>query len=52
MLTLALIFTDILNYTFDNHDLICLGCCLLVGLWYLWKKVGLSLQFAMSSTDY
>lgn len=29
---------DILNYKFNNHDLVCLGFCLIVGLWYLWKK--------------
>ena len=30
---------DIINYKFNLHDIVCLGCCSLVGAWYLLKKV-------------
>uniref|UniRef100_T1JK34 Minor histocompatibility antigen H13 n=1 Tax=Strigamia maritima TaxID=126957 RepID=T1JK34_STRMM len=29
---------EFINYSFNNKDLICLGVCTIIGLWYLWKK--------------
>lgn len=29
---------DIINYKFTSHDVVCLGCCSVVGAWYLMKK--------------
>ena len=30
---------DIINYKFNLHDVVCLICCTMVGVWYLLKKV-------------
>lgn len=30
----------LLNYGFSSYDIVCLGVCALLGLWYLIKKVG------------
>ncbi|XP_015119978.1 minor histocompatibility antigen H13 [Diachasma alloeum] len=29
---------DIINYTFNLHDIVCLICCSLIGVWYLLQK--------------
>lgn len=29
---------NMINYEFDHKDLLCLGICSLMGIWYLWKK--------------
>lgn len=30
---------DLLNYEFTSHDLVCMGLCSGIGVWYLLKKV-------------
>ena len=30
---------DLLNYEFTTHDLVCMGLCSGIGVWYLLKKV-------------
>lgn len=30
----------IINYEFTLHDVICLMCCSLIGVWYIINKVG------------
>ena len=37
-LLLSLI-VDMMNYEFDRKDLLCLGGCVLVGIWYLIQRV-------------
>lgn len=29
---------DMIDYEFDHKDLVCLGFCSIIGVWYLWKK--------------
>ncbi|XP_011308264.1 minor histocompatibility antigen H13 [Fopius arisanus] len=29
---------DIINYTFNLHDIVCLICCSMIGVWYLLQK--------------
>lgn len=32
----------LIDYEFTTYDIFCLGCCTVVGVWYLFKKVCLS----------
>lgn len=29
---------ELINYSFDRKDLVCLGLCVNIGVWYLWNK--------------
>jgi len=39
-LLLCVFISELMNYKFDRKDLLCLGLCAIVGVWYLTKKVG------------
>ena len=30
---------DLMNYEFDRKDILCLGGCILIGIWYLIQRV-------------
>jgi len=38
---------DLMNYEFDRKDLLCLGGCFLVGIWYLIQRVSKLVQFLL-----
>uniref|UniRef100_A0A646QDK2 MHC-H13 n=1 Tax=Hemiscolopendra marginata TaxID=943146 RepID=A0A646QDK2_9MYRI len=47
---------DIINYSFDHKDLVCLFICSIIGIWYLWKKHWIAnnlfgLAFAISGVE-
>merc|ERR1711997_985328 len=46
----------VLDYQFNTHDLVCLGLCSIVGVWYLLKKHGiannlLGMAFAVNGVE-
>ena len=40
MVILSPLFAELMNYEFDRKDLVCLAASTVIGVWYLYKKVG------------
>jgi len=36
-------YAEVINYEFDRKDVLSLGLCSIVGVWYLWKRVSILL---------